>query len=217
MVLGAILTVALAAAPFDVTTAFGLVHARAGLPALVEKGGHFSLDGRVETSVTVDTKNGFLSWTEGDARVEFAVFRTSKKTFVAVRSSVEGKPGGTEPQRVRFEAWTVDPLSKDVTDAPKVVASVPFLEAFVAEADVPVLPNLSDEELTPWLSRVVKLPREGLAVEVTWSAGALERECASTKRAPELLCRNLAVLKYGARRATWDRASATFKLVKKHG
>ncbi len=77
--------------------------------------------------------------------------------------------------------------------------------------------NLSDEELTPWLSRVVKLPREGLAVEVTWSAGALERECASTKRAPELLCRNLAVLKYGARRATWDRASATFKLVKKHG
>lgn len=203
------------ASGFDVTTAFSALRQPAGLPTLRESAGTFAFTDRPgATSLVVDRKNGFIAWSEGERQLEFAVFRTSKRESVAVLSSVQGNRGGPTPPVTRLEAWTVEPTSGSTSPASRVVSSVPFLEAFVAPADEAAVHNLDDQDLAPWIARVVKLPRQGLTIEVTWAVSALERECATPgARAPELLCRNVAPLKYGLRRATWDRASATFTLV----
>lgn len=204
------------AAPFDVTTAFSLLRERAGLPTLVQREGSFSFTDRVDAkSVVVDARNGFIAWSEPSPvqQFEFALFRGTKKQFVAVLFSLRGERSAPTPPVTQLQAWAIDASTSAITDAPKVVSSVPFLEAFVAASDVAAVGNLDDADVTPWLARVVKLPRQGLTLEVTWAAGALERECATLKsRAPELLCRNIAVLKYSLRRATWSRAAGTFTL-----
>ena len=202
------------AAPFDVTTAFSMLHERAALPVLVQRDSVFSFSDRPDAKgLVVDAKNGFIAWSEPAQQFEFAVFRGAKKQFVAVLSSLRGERNGPTPPVTQVQAWSIDSSTNAIADAPKVVSSVPFLEAFVAAPDVAAVGNLDDADVTPWLARVVKLPRQGLTLEVTWAASALERECATGKpRAPELLCRNLAVLKYSLRRATWNRSAATFAL-----
>ncbi|MBL8939609.1 MAG: hypothetical protein JNM69_33920 [Archangium sp.] len=204
------------AAPFDVTTAFSMLRERVALPVLVQREGAFSFTDRPDVKgLAVDAKNGFIAWSEPSPaqQFEFALFRSTKKQFVAVLFSLRGERNAPTPPVTQLQAWTVDASTSAITDAPKVVSSVPFLEAFVAASDVAAVGNLDDADVTPWLARVVKLPRQGLTLEVTWAAGALERECATPKpRAPELLCRNIAVLKYSLRRATWSRTAGTFTL-----
>lgn len=204
------------AASFDVTTAFTVLHERAALPVLVQHEGASSFSDRPDVKgLVVDVKNGFIAWSEAAPaqQFEFAVFRGAKKQFVAVLSSVRGERTGPTPPTTQVEAWVIDPSTNAVTEAPRAVSSVPFLEAFVAAPDVGAVGNLDDADVTPWVSRIVKLPRQGLTLEVTWAAAALERECSTPKsRAPEVLCRNLAVLKYSQRRVTWNRATMTFTL-----
>lgn len=200
------------AASFDVVAAFTLLHQRAGLPTLAERRGQFSLLDRPGVEVRVDRKNGFMSWTEGERHVAFAVFRTAKKTFVAIRSTVEGTPGGETSLATTFDAWSIDPTTKAIDDAPEVETSLPSVAAFVDREDAAGIAQLTKEDVAPWLSRVVRLPREGLTVEVSWSTEALARDCGSDDRkAPELLCTQLTALKFGVRRATWNRATATFE------
>lgn len=218
----AVVAVSAQAAPsFDVVSAFSLLARDASLPALKDDAGTWKLEGRPGAmALVVDKKNGFISWREDadggkSVATEFAVFRTAKKDFIAVRSVLESPKDGARAPASSLKAWRIDPATSTVAEESKALAALPWLEGFVAAEDVRYLPNISDEDLAPWVARVVKLPRVGLTAEVRYASAALERECAAKQSsAPPVLCKNVAALKYAVRQATWDRASASFKLVK---
>lgn len=179
----------------DVGAALKLLEKPAGLP---------------ETKEQLVLERGFASWREGSVSSELALFAAGKGAVVAVLAQLDAPKGG--PSSARLRAWRL--RGTEVSEAPEVLAKLPGLGAFVAPDDVALVPNLTDEDVTPWVTRVVKL--RGAEVEVHWLAAALERECAKGReaQAPELLCRNVAALKYASRRVKWQPACACFKPLK---